>query len=461
MKLPWRKRGSAQPFTPAVAEEQAYVAARLAERDAEGAAGTLKIGIFFNLCVMCVAPFIARPEYLWIVEVAAGINFTLDLLWTYVPRARFLKAIDQLFIFNHSIAGAFAIGLGIGMRTENPARLMANSGAVMALTAVLLIEAPFTKWRTPLMGLGFWLIAMFSVPWSENGLRWLVIYTVMVVFGVMVRQKAVAGMAREIRAEHQALLAERRVATAKVERDLELAREIQDSMAPSPDYQTDSGLHVQCVSCKFEAVGGDWLTARQWRDGTFVMVVADATGKGMQAALVVHAVQSLWATALDDHSFDAEPWLQQVNRALYRLGERQPHTATLGLATLKDKRLTYWGAGHLPLFLLLGADANRTQKILPSRGGVLGLSAQVAFPQQHIDLLPTYPTRIMLCSDGVLPRGSLTKPGEVEELYDGIVAGGSSYLATLPTADDRSIILVERGLARRQALPGPGGRQAM
>src|SRR5690606_20571795 len=91
---------------------------------------------------------------------------------------------------------------------------------------------------------------------------------------------------------------------------------------------------IQCVPKKYEQVGGDWAAVRQDANGDVYLLVVDAAGKGLQAALVTHAVQSLWAESLDWPGFDPDSWLKRLNTALLRLGEKQPHMVTAGLLRL-------------------------------------------------------------------------------------------------------------------------------
>src|SRR5690606_25320994 len=107
----------------------------------------------------------------------------------------------------------------------------------------------------------------------------------------------------------------------KYESDLDLAREIQDSLSPPPDTTVMGNIKVSCYQIKHHQVAGDWTACRRIGDDRTIIVVADATGKGMQAALVIHAVQSLWAEQLDYLEFKPQQWIERVNRALFKLGE--------------------------------------------------------------------------------------------------------------------------------------------
>src|SRR5690606_10891442 len=136
-----------------------------------------------------------------------------------------------------------------------------------------------------------------------------------------------------------------REVTAKVEREMELAKEIQTSLEPPPIIDFGGNMQIHTYQITHYTVGGDWMAVRENGAGDLVMLVADATGKGMQAALVVHAVQALWARFLDDPDFDPADFLDQANRTLLRLGRKKVHSMTVGIAVLSREKLTYWSAG--------------------------------------------------------------------------------------------------------------------
>lgn len=126
----------------------------------------------------------------------------------------------------------------------------------------------------------------------------------------------------------------------KFEHELNLARNIQDSMLPPRHIETKRAK-IQIYRSTHEKVGGDWVAFRELEDGKIVLFVIDAVGKGIQAALVVHAVQSLWARTLSELTFNPEIWLHEVNETLLRLGEREAHSATIGMFVIAERTLTY------------------------------------------------------------------------------------------------------------------------
>jgi hypothetical protein len=240
---------------------------------------------------------------------------------------------------------------------------------------------------------------------------------------------------------------EERSKRALMERDMELAREIQDSLS-SPEDSIDFGpLKFECFQHKHQKVAGDWLAIRSSPDqNKVVVVVADATGKGMQAALVIHAIQSMWAEALDDDSFDATLWLRKVNRTLHRLGKRQAHSATLGILTVGLDNIEYLSAGHLPLFIAEQVDAASRPKVrsLNARGNVLGLNEDVSFEAVTFEFDPTHSYVLLLGTDGVFANATRTKPSEILTLLAGLQSNGRRYVESEGDDDDRTVVMLTK-----------------
>jgi serine phosphatase RsbU (regulator of sigma subunit) len=117
----------------------------------------------------------------------------------------------------------------------------------------------------------------------------------------------------------------------------------------------------------------------------------------------------------------------------------------MGVAVLSGTRLTYWRAGHLPLFLLLGRSGATLFKALLARGNPLGLSPTVQTTPQYIDIAPGFPVRALIGSDGVFRRGTLTGKTEVESVYTHVRATGALADATDAVIDDdRTLVMLER-----------------
>ncbi len=229
-----------------------------------------------------------------------------------------------------------------------------------------------------------------------------------------------------------------------LQRDMEVAGEIQDSIAPRESIVTGHGLKVSFYQIKFDLLGGDWCAVRSFDSGDLVLVVADATGKGIQAALVIHSIQTLWANALSSPTFDSETWLNSANRTLIALGQRKEHTMSLGLVIIRKETVTYYSAGHLPLFLVLKVEDKFQVQTLIARGSLLGMSENLQLQPREITRSGLWIEALLLGTDGVFEGGSSYKNRTVLELVSRVRARGAAALEDCPAQDDKLLVWVEQ-----------------
>jgi sigma-B regulation protein RsbU (phosphoserine phosphatase) len=169
------------------------------------------------------------------------------------------------------------------------------------------------------------------------------------------------------------LEAERRTA-----REMEIAKEVQARLLPqtAPNLET-----LECAGRCLQAwrVGGDYYDFLELGRGQVGLVLADVSGKGVHAALLVANLQAhlrslirftRGATGLMTPA-DLVETLQQVNRILWKSTAAQ-HYATLFIGVYDDssRRLSYVNCGHNPP-MLLRADGSVDR--LESTATVIGL----------------------------------------------------------------------------------------
>lgn len=239
-----------------------------------------------------------------------------------------------------------------------------------------------------------------------------------------------------------------RVRDATYQREMELARKIQNSIKAPAEISVTGGFTARTYQIPCNDVAGDWLALRQTSAGT-VALVADASGKGLQASLVIHAIQSLWAASLDEPSFDAEHWIRQVNRILVNLGQSELHVITLGLVVIRDNQLDYYGCGHPPLVsVTCGTDgeseAEPRIRYHMGKGDILGLKKDLWLQSVTIDLPADGSIDILLGTDGIIDGKLLRKKSLVADFVDQLAASGAKALQDYDAFDDKTLIWLQR-----------------
>jgi len=186
-------------------------------------------------------------------------------------------------------------------------------------------------------------------------------------------------MTRELEEQRRAH-AERWESESRAIRDLEIARETQARLLPQamPPLRT-LDCHAICLQARH--VGGDYYDFLDLGQGRFALVIADVSGKGTAAALLVANLQAhlhnlcgtYWNRPYTPFALDQPGrFLQTVNRLFYENTTENAY-ATLLFAEYDDntQRCRYANCGHPP-GLLLRADGEIER--LDSTSTVLGLS---------------------------------------------------------------------------------------
>src|SRR5204862_4570816 len=113
-----------------------------------------------------------------------------------------------------------------------------------------------------------------------------------------------------------ALLLRDRLAVARFEEELNLARQIQRSSLLSV-FPPLPGFEVHAVYRPSKHVGGDFYDVVETGDGAFLVAIADVSGKGVPAALLSSMLQAALRTQADSETSVAQI-LRNINRLLYR-----------------------------------------------------------------------------------------------------------------------------------------------
>jgi phosphoserine phosphatase RsbU/P len=180
---------------------------------------------------------------------------------------------------------------------------------------------------------------------------------------------------------------------AKMEQELKIAAEIQQSLLPPPAWSSDFfeaiGTTVPC-----RAIGGDFFEYLTMVDGSAGFVVADVSGKGAPAALLTAVTQGVLATQT---SFGGGPAaaLARVNEVLIRRAVASRFITIFFAAISREGKLTFCNGGHNPPFLVSGSTVRR----LETGGLICGLFVQATYEEETVQLQPG--DVLVMFSDGV------------------------------------------------------------
>jgi predicted ester cyclase len=196
-------------------------------------------------------------------------------------------------------------------------------------------------------------------------------------------------------------------ARERVEQDLRVARSIQQASLPKEVPELE-GWRIATYYQPAREVGGDLYDLFELEEGRVGVVVGDATGKGMPAALVVSAASSmLRAVAQAFHSSSPGEVLSRVNETLVaRIPSNMFVTCFYAILDPKSATLSYANAGHdLPYMCHSDGDAEE----LRARGMPLGLMLGMIYEEVEVSLREG--KSVLFYSDGLVeahdPKGEM------------------------------------------------------
>lgn len=188
-------------------------------------------------------------------------------------------------------------------------------------------------------------------------------------------------------------LRERDRMAQELHRELALAREVQRSLLPG---EATSELGIFGVNVSAKAVSGDFYDAFRLATGKIAFCIADVSGKGMHAALLMAKVSSLFR-CLAKGIHDPSRLLSMLNRELVETSIRGMFvTLIAGVFDPRSREVELANAGHLPALRMQGG---RQVVSYPAMAPPLGVLADVEFPSTRFRLGPD---RLYLYTDGLL-----------------------------------------------------------
>ena len=254
------------------------------------------------------------------------------------------------------------------------------------------------------------------------------------------------------------------------ERDLQLARELQQAFLPdslphfSPQQRPDSmGLRLYHRYTPTLAVGGDFFDVVPVNQHAAGVFISDVAGHGLQAALVTAVLRTL-IEELKETAGDPQAFLEQLNAGLQRI-LRQTTAPVFASAfylkvDLDTKLASFCNAGHPPQLHLRRHAGEVTLLFDQSRQGpLLGVNENALFPTRTMPV--DVEDMFLLFTDGLVnllnPDGEAFGLAGVQaaakealhasesELVDHIVARAREHAGESLLPEDLCLVAVEAG----------------
>ena len=188
-------------------------------------------------------------------------------------------------------------------------------------------------------------------------------------------------------------------AAARIDKELEFAKEIQYSALPSvfPPYPNRKDFEIYAHMITAKEVGGDFYDFYMLGDSTLAFMIADVSGKGIPAAMFMMQAKTI-IKDLAESGLELPEVFATANKKLCENNDAGMFvTAWMGILDLKTGLLKFVNAGHNPP-LVRQADGEFVY--LKARSGmVLAGMDGIKYRQNELQLTPG--DQIFLYTDGV------------------------------------------------------------
>ena len=145
----------------------------------------------------------------------------------------------------------------------------------------------------------------------------------------------------------------------QLESELELSQVVQRALLPQKMPNIE-GLELAAFSRPSEIIGGDYFDFFKFRDGTHGLVIADVSGHGVSAGMLMSSLQTALRTMAPDTDSPAEI-LERINRFyIHNINFTTFVTVFLARFDPVSLTLTYVNAGHNPPAVYRNGNADVT-----------------------------------------------------------------------------------------------------
>ena len=240
----------------------------------------------------------------------------------------------------------------------------------------------------------------------------------------------------------------------RLENELSIAREVQNQLFPQR-MPSVPGVEIEAICKAARTVSGDYYDFIQLSETRIAIAIADISGKGISAALLMASLQAALRSQLlapGSDSMSTAELVSRLNRHLVRnTGDDRFATFFIAVYDSATRLLRYTNAGHLPSFCICGDRA-----IYLDKGGmVLGVFEDYAY-EEGSEAVP--PDAILVgYSDGLVePENVYGEEFGIQRLRDaairlnasspraiaqGMMQSAEEWAGTPEQADDMTVIV--------------------
>lgn len=189
-------------------------------------------------------------------------------------------------------------------------------------------------------------------------------------------------------------LIEERIEKERLQEELRMARSIQQRLLPGSIPQT-SRLEIASIALSSREVGGDYFDVLQLTDNRLLIMVADVTGKGMPAALLMSTIHAC-THLMRPMKMTLEESIEETNRVVHDNTDPDKFITAFASICYADGTFVYVNAGHEPPMLI---RSRGTVERLDIGGPLLGVMPNLSYASGRVSMAPG--DVLVLFTDGV------------------------------------------------------------
>jgi len=240
----------------------------------------------------------------------------------------------------------------------------------------------------------------------------------------------------------------------RLENEISIAREVQNQLFPST-LPSVPGVEIEAICKAARSVSGDYYDFIQLSPTHIAIAIADISGKGISAALLMASLQAaLRSQMLTDGSerLSVAELVARLNKHLVRnTGDDRFATFFIAVYDSATRTLRYTNAGHLPAFLICKDSSLQLDK----GGMVLGVMEDYVYEEGSLTVGPD--SSLIGYSDGLIePENVYGEEFGIRRLQEtavrlhgaaplmvaeSLMAAAEEWAGTPEQADDMTVIV--------------------
>ncbi len=185
----------------------------------------------------------------------------------------------------------------------------------------------------------------------------------------------------------------------RLENEISIAREVQNQLFPST-LPSVPGVEIEAICKAARSVSGDYYDFIQLSPTHIAIAIADISGKGISAALLMASLQAALRSQLlveGSERLSMVELVSRLNKHLVRnTGDDRFATFFIAVYDSATRTLRYTNAGHLPAFLICKGGSQQLDK----GGMVLGVMEDYVYEEGTLTVGPE--SLLIGYSDGLI-----------------------------------------------------------